>query len=277
MLSAHSVGRGWRVSQRIREQFARSRREGWRRPCSVCGTATIRLDGLCYRHKSARVRNGHELQHAIKLPQIRFYADKVGEFITGDDISALVAAIETVKRQADDYLMTHLDPQHRSTNAQGQPYTTRDRVHYAARREIANAIGNLRDVRLAVKLVVGMTVLQEMAPELIKSDDAFLFQIARAVRRAGKPMARGVKNPVPTRKGVMVEAGRLVWEAVARVTMKLAREVRLRDQREHAAEMLQRDAYEAAWAAKAETVRQQRNPDDDWFIDMNGKPQRRGA
>jgi hypothetical protein len=128
-----------------------------------------------------------------------------------------------------------------------------------------------------VKLVVGMTVLQEMAPELIKSDDAFLFQIARSVRRAGRPMDRGVKNPVPTRQGVMVEAGRLVWEAVARVTMKLAREVQLRDQREHAQKMLERDAEEAAWAAKAETVRQRRNPDDDWFIDMNGKPQRRGA
>jgi hypothetical protein len=276
MHTSHA-GKEGPVSERIRAQFARSRREGWKRPCSVCGTATIRLDGLCYRHKSARVRNGHELQHAIKLPQIRFYADKVGGFITGDDISALVAAIETVKQQADDYLMTHLDPQHRSKNAQGQPYTTRDRVHYAARREIANAIGNLRDVRLAVKLVVGMTVLQEMAPELIKSDDAFLFQIARAVRRAGKPMAKGVKNPVPTRKGVMVEAGRLVWEAVARVTMKLAREVRVRDQREHAQKMLERDAEEAAWAATAETVRQ-RNTDDDWFIDAEtGKPMRRGS
>ena len=122
-----------------------------------------------------------------------------------------------------------------------------------------------------------MTVLQEMAPELIKSDDAFLFQIARAVRRAGKPMVKGVKNPVPTRKGVMVEAGRLVWEAVARVTMKLAREVRLRDQREHAQKMLERDEDEAAWAAKAETVRQ-RNPDDDWYIDgETGKPMRTGS
>jgi hypothetical protein len=65
------------VSERIREQFQRSRREGWKRPCSVCGTATIRLDGLCYRHKSARVRNGHELQHAIKIPQIRLsYGEK---------------------------------------------------------------------------------------------------------------------------------------------------------------------------------------------------------
>jgi hypothetical protein len=266
------------VSDRIRLQFQRHRSGELKRPCAVlgCGTVAVRLDGLCYRHKGLRVRNGHELQHAIKLPQIRFYADMVGGFITGDDISALVAAVETVKRQADDYLMTHLDPQHRSRNAQGQPYTTRDRVHYAARREIANAIGNLRDVRLAVKLVVGMTVLQEMAPELIKSDDAFLFQIARSVRRAGRPMDRGVKNPVPTRKGVMVEAGRLVWDATARVTMKLAREAQLRDQREHAQKMLERDAEEAAWAAKAATVRQ-RNPDDDWFIDMNGKPQRRGS
>jgi hypothetical protein len=264
------------VSERIREQFARSRREGWRRPCSVCGTTTIRLDGLCYRHKGLAVRNGHPEQHAIKLPQIRFYADMVGRYgiITEGDISALIAAIETVKRQADDYLMTHLDPQDRSKNAQGQPYTTRDRVHYAARREIANAIGNLRDVRLAVKLVVGMTVLQEMAPHVIKSDDAFLFQIARAVRRAGKPMARGVKNPVPTRKGVMPEAGRLVWEAVARVTMKLAREVKLRDQREHAQEMLQDEARER----EAEVKRAERNPDDDWYIDAEtGKPMRRGA
>jgi hypothetical protein len=267
------------VSERIKEQFARSRREGWKRPCSVCGTMTIRLDGLCYRHKGLAVRNGHPEQHAISLKRIRFYADMVGAYgiITEGDISALVAAIETVKRQADDYLMTHLDPQHRSKNAQGQPYTTRDRVHYAARREIANAIGNLRDVRLAVKLVVGMTVLQEMAPELIKSDDAFLFQIARAVRRAGKPMAKGVKNPVPTRKGVMVEAGRSVWEAVARVTMKLAREVRVRDQREHAQKMLERDAEEAAWAAKTIETARQRNTDDDFYIDKNGKVQRRGA
>jgi hypothetical protein len=268
------------VSDRIRLQFQQQRRGELKRPCAVlgCGTVTIRLDGLCYRHNGLAVRNGHPQQHAISLKLIRFYADMVGAYgiITEGDISALVAAIETVQRQADDYLMTHLDPQHRSRNAQGQPYTTRDRVHYAARREISNAIGNLRDVRLAVKLVVGMTVLQEMAPELVKSDDAFLFQIARAVRRAGKPLQVGARNPVPTRKGVMPEAGRLVWEAVARVTMKLAREVRLRDQREHAQKMLERDAEEAAWAAKAETVRQ-RNPDDDWFIDMNGKPQRRGS
>jgi hypothetical protein len=279
-MSPFSFLTGVKMSDRIREQFERARRGELKRLCSVlgCGTVTTRLDGLCYRHKGLRVRNGHEAQHAIKLPRIRFYADKVGGFITEEDISALVAAIETVKRQADDYLMTHLDPQHRSKNAQGQPYTTRDRVHYAARREIANAIGNLRDVRLAVKLVVGMTVLQEMAPELIKSDDAFLFQIARAVRRAGKPMAKGVKNPVPTRKGVMVEAGRLVWDAVARVTMKLAREVRVRDQREHAQKMLQRDAEEAAWAAKTVEMARQRNPDDDWYIDAEtGKPMRRGA
>jgi hypothetical protein len=74
---AQRIGEEWRVSERIREQFQRSRREGWKRPCSVCGTATIRLDGLCYRHKSARVRNGHELQHAIKIPQIRLsYGEK---------------------------------------------------------------------------------------------------------------------------------------------------------------------------------------------------------
>ena len=108
------------VSYRIREQFQQQRRGELKRLCSVlgCGTVTIRLEGLCYRHKGLRVRNGHETQHAIKLPRIRFYADKVGGFITADDISALVAAIETVKRQADDYLMTHLDPQHRSRNAQ---------------------------------------------------------------------------------------------------------------------------------------------------------------
>lgn len=263
------------MSEGIREQFARSRKEGWKRPCSVCGTMTIRLDGLCYRHKGLAVRNGHPQQHAISLKRIRFYADMVGRYgiITEGDINAIAAAIETVKQQADDYLITHLDPQHRSRNAQGQPYTTRDKVQYAARREIANALGNLRDVRLAVKLVVGMTIIQEMAPELIKSDDAFLFQIARSVRRAGKPMARGVKNPVPTRKGVMPEAGRLVWEATARVAGRLAREALLRDQREHAVEMLQDEAAEVAAAARAETV--SRNRDDDWFIDMNGKPQRR--
>jgi hypothetical protein len=278
-MSPFSFLTGVKMSHRIREQFERARPGGWSRLCSVrnCGTVTTRLDGLCYRHKGLRVRNGHELQHAIKLPQIRFYADKVGGFITEGDISALVAAIETVKRQADDYLMTHTDPQDRSRNAQGQAYTTRDRVHYAARREIANSIGNLRDVRLAVKLVVGMTVLQEMAPELIKSDDSFLFQIARSVRRAGRPMDRGVKNPVPTRKGVMVAAGRLVWEAVARVAMRLAREVQLRDQREHAAEMLQDEAAEAAAAARVET-KALRKPEDDWYIDVEtGKPMRRGA
>jgi hypothetical protein len=128
----------------------------------------------------------------------------------------------------------------------------------------------------ARKLVVGMTVLQEMAPHVIKSDDAFLFQTARCIRRAGKPLQVGARNPVPTRKGVMPEAGRLVWEAVARVTMKLAREAVARDQREHAQELLQRDADEAAAAARA--AQQQRNRDDDWFIDAEtGKPMRRGS
>lgn len=267
------------VSQRIREQFVRQRRGELKRLCSVlgCGTVTIRLDGLCYRHKGLRVRNGHETQHAIGLPRIRHYANKVATIITDGDISAMVAAIETVKRQADDFLITHTDPRHRSTNAFGQPYTRRERVEYAARRELANAIGNLRDVRIAVKLVVGLTVIQEIEPSLIKSDDAFLFQIARAVRRSGRPMQRGAKEPVPTRAGVMVEVGRRIHEAVARVTMRLAREVRLQDEREHAQEMLQRDADEAAWElSKAAKARQQNN-DDDFYIDMNGKVQRRGA
>jgi len=267
------------VSDRIRLQFQQQRRGELKRLCSVrgCGTVTIRLDGLCYRHKGLRVRNGHETQHAIGLPRIRHYANKVATIITDGDISAMVAAIETVKRQADDFVMTHTDPQHRSTNAFGQPYTRRERVEYAARRELANAIGNLRDVRIAVKLVVGLTVIQEIEPSLIKSDDAFLFQIARAVRRSGRPMQRGAKDPVPTRAGVMVEVGRRIHEAVARVTMRLAREVRLQDEREHAQEMLQRDADEAAWElSKAAKARQQNN-DDDFYIDMNGKVQRRGA
>src|ERR1700722_7840947 len=138
------------VSQRIREQFVRQRRGELRRLCSVrgCGTVTARLNGLCYRHNNLRVRNGHETQHAIGLPRIRHYANKVATIITDGDISTMVAAIETVKRQADDFLMTHTDPQHRSTNAFGQPYTRRERVEYAARRELANAIGNLRDVRI---------------------------------------------------------------------------------------------------------------------------------
>jgi hypothetical protein len=60
--------------------------------------------------------------------------------------------------------------------------------------------------------------------------------------------------------------------------MKLAREVRVRDQREHAQKMLQRDAEEAAWAAKTVEMARQRNPDDDWYIDAEtGKPMRRGA
>jgi hypothetical protein len=72
-----------------------------KRLCSVlgCGTVTTRLNGLCHLHNNLRVRNGHETQRPIGLPRIRHYADKVAGFITGGDISALVAAIETVKRQ----------------------------------------------------------------------------------------------------------------------------------------------------------------------------------
>jgi hypothetical protein len=267
------------MSDRIRMQFQQQRRGELKRLCSVrgCGTVTIRLDGLCYRHKGLRVRNGHEEQHAIGLPRIRHYANKAAEFVTEGDINAMVAGIETVKRQADDFVMTHTDPQHRSTNAFGQPYTRREKVEYAARRELANSIGNLRDSRLAMILVTGLTVMQEMSPDLIRSDDAFLFQIARAVRRAGKPLQRGARNPVPTRKGVMVEAGRLVWDAVARVTMKLAREAQLRDQRDHAQELLERDEDEARVAAwQQETKALVRDADDDWYIDVEtGKPRRR--
>jgi hypothetical protein len=235
----------------------------WPRKCEFRLNSAIALlrssrattaDGLCYRHKGLRVRNGHEEQHAIGLPRIRHYANKAAEFVTEGDINAMVTGIETVKRQADDFLMTHNDPQHRSTNAFGQPYTRRDKVEYAARRELANAIGNLRDVRLAMILATGLTVIQEIEPSLIKSDDAFLFQIARVVRRAGKPLQRGAKDPVPTRKGVMVEAGRRIYEAVGRVTLKLAREVRLQDEREHAQEMLQRDAEDEARAVETVTI-----------------------
>jgi hypothetical protein len=214
----------------------------------------VRLDGLCYRHKGLRVRNGHAEQHAISFPQIRHYARKAAEFVTEGDISAMVAALETVKRQAGDFAMTHTDPQHRSTNAFGQAYTRRDKVEYAARRELADSLGNIREMGVAVYLVVGLTVIQEVEPSLIKSDDAFLFQIARAVRRAGKPMQRGARNPVPTRAGVMVEAGRRIHEAVARVTLRLAREVLRQEEREHAERLQERDDIEAARAAEMVSI-----------------------
>jgi len=236
------------MSHRIREQFERARRGGWSRLCSVfrCESVTTRLDGLCYRHKGLRVRNGHETQRAIGLSRIRFYADKAAGFITEADINTMNAALEGVKRAAEDFIATHTDPQHRSRNASGQPYTRRERVEYAARQELAESLGNLRDVQMATKLTVGLTVMQEIEPSLIASDDAFLHQIARAVRRAGRPLRRGSRSPVPTRAGVMVEAGRRIYEAVAMVALRLAREVRLKDEREHAERMRQRDEDEAA-------------------------------
>ena len=100
--------------------------------------------------------------------------------------------------------------------------------------------------------------MQEIEPSLIKSDDAFLFQIARAVRRAGRPLQRGTKDPVPTRAGVMVEAGRKIYEAVGMVTLRLSREVRLRDEREHADRMRQRDEDDQAHEAQAALAAQQR-------------------
>jgi hypothetical protein len=262
------------VSHRIREQFQRVRRGEIVRLCSVrnCGATTMQLNGLCNRHKAQRRRNGHELQQAIGLTRVRHYANKVFPFVIEGDMEAMVAGLETVKRQADDYLITHLDPQHRSTNAQGQPYTTRDRVQYAARAELADSLGNIRDLRLAVILVTGMVVIQEIEPSFILSDDSFLFQIARAVRRAGKP--RRDRAPMPTRKGVMVEAGRKMHEALGRVTGRLAREVARKDYQEHAQKMRERDAEEAAWAA-AEAVRAARGPE--FYIDMNGKVQWKGA
>jgi hypothetical protein len=57
----------------------------------------------------------------------------------------------------------------------------------------------------------------------------------------------------------------------------LAREAQLRDQREHAQEMLQDEAAETAAGAAQANARQQRNSDDDFYIDMNGKVRRRGA
>jgi hypothetical protein len=237
------------VSDRIRLQFQQQRRGELKRLCSVlgCGTVTIRLDGLCYRHKGLRVRNGHAEQHAISFPKIRHYARKAAEFVTEGDIVAMVAALETVKRQADEFVMTHTDPQHRSTNAFGQPYTRREKVEYAARRELADSLGNIRDMGAAVYLVVGLTVIQEIEPSLIKSDDAFLFQIARAVRRAGKPLQRGARAPVPTRAGVMVEAGRRIHEALGRWTLRLARSVQQQEDREHAERMIERDEIERAY------------------------------
>jgi hypothetical protein len=265
------------MSNRIREQFQQQRRGELKRLCSVrgCGTVTIRLDGLCYRHKGLRVRNGHELQSAIGLKRIRHYAGKASAFVAEGDIAMMVEAIETVKRRADDFVATHNDPQHRSTNAFGQPYTRREKVEYAARRELANSLGNLRDTRVAMILVAGLTVLQEVEPSLIVSDDAFLHQIARAVRRAGKPLQRGAKDPVPTRKGVMVEAGRQIHEAVGRVTLRLARQVRQQEDREHAERMIERDEIERAYEERAAAG--PKNRDDDFYIDMNGKIQRRGA
>jgi hypothetical protein len=238
------------MSVRIKEQWERVRRAypaPWKTCTALgCDTPTNRISGLCNKHRGLRRINGHELQRAIELSRIRFYADKAAEFITEADISAMNAAIEKVKRAAEDFVATHTNPQHRSTNASGQPYTRRERVEYAARKELSETLGNLRDVQIATKLVVGMTVLQEIEPSLIVSDDAFLFQIARAVRRAGtllKGERRGSRSPVPTRVGVMVEAGRRIYEATARVTLRLAREVRLKEEREHMERMKQSDGH----------------------------------
>jgi hypothetical protein len=229
------------TSRRIQEQFRQQRRGELQRLCSVrgCGAVTGRLNGLCHTHNNLRVRNGHETQRPIRFATIRHFADAAGRYgiITDADVAEMVAAVEQVKRRADDFLMTHNDPAHRSRDAFGQPYRAAAKIEYAARREIADSIGNLPDTRVAVKLVVGLTIIQEIVADLIKSDEAFLFQIARAVRRGGKPLPRGARSPVPTRKGVMVEAGRQIWEATARVASRLAHEVRLRDEREYAEKM----------------------------------------
>jgi ketosteroid isomerase-like protein len=261
------------LSHRIREQFQAVRRGELVRLCAVrnCGATTTQLNGLCNKHKSARRRNGHELQRAIGLKTIRRYANKVYPFLVAGDMETMVAALETVKRHAGDYVATHTDPQHRSRNAQGQPYTRRERVEFAARRELVESLGNIRDVRLAVILITGMVVIQELVPSLIASDDAFRFQVARAVRRAGKPVKGS--SPVPTRAGVMVEAGQRMHEALGRVTFRLAHEVARQDEREFAVKMAERDAMEA----EREAAAAKRNPDDDFYIDMNGKVQRRGA
>lgn len=141
---------------------------------------------------------------------------------------------------------------------QVKPYTRQARVEYAARRELVDSLGNIRDIGIAAYLVVGLTVIQEIEPSLIASDDAFLHQIARAVRRAGRPLRRGSRSPVPTRAGVMVEAGRRIYEAVGMVTLRLSREVRLRDEREHADRMRQRDEDDQAREAQAAPAAQQR-------------------
>ena len=257
------------MSQRIREQFQAVRRGQLVRLCSVrnCGATTTQLNGLCNKHKSARFRNGHELQQAIGLATVRVYANKVYPFLIDGDFETVVAGLETVKRQADDYLMTHLDPQHRSSNAQGQPYTRRQRVEYAARHELAESLGNLRDLGLGVILVTGMVVIQEMTPTLIASDDSFRFQVARAVRRAGRPVKGS--SPVPTRTGVMVEAGQRMHEALGRVALRLARKVKLQDDGEFAQKMVEREAMEA----EREIALAARNPADDFYIDLEtGKP-----
>jgi hypothetical protein len=267
------------VSHRIREQFERARRGELKRLCSVrgCGTVATRLNGLCHVHNNLRVRNGHETQRPITLPRIRFYANKAAGFVTDVDVAGMVAALETVKRQAEEFVVTHANPQHRSRNAFGQPYARRERVEYAARRELADTLGNVREMGIAAYLVVGLTVIQEIEPSLIASDDAFLFQIARAVRRAGRPLQRGSRSPVPTRAGVMVEAGRRIHEALGRWTLRLARSVQQQEDREHAERMIERDEIERAYEARQHSAQARKNNDDDFYIDMNGNVQRRGA
>jgi hypothetical protein len=217
------------------------------------------------------------LQRAIGLKRIRHYANKVAAFVTDGDMDAMVAALETVKRHADDYVMTHTDPQHRSVNAQGKPYARRERVEYAARQELAHSLGNIRDIRIAVILVTGLVVIQEIVPSLIASDDAFRFQIARAVRRAGRPLQRGSRSPRPTRGGAMVEAGRRMHEALGRWTLRLARSVQQQEDREHAERMIERAEIERAYEERQHSAQARKNNDDDFYIDMNGKVQRRGA
>jgi hypothetical protein len=56
----------------------------------------------------------------------------------------------------------------------------------------------------------------------------------------------------------MVEAGRRIYEAVGMVTLRLSREVRLRDEREHADRMRQRDEDDQAREAQAAPAAQQR-------------------
>jgi hypothetical protein len=254
------------------------------RPLQMCRTpgcekTTRRLSGRCGNCEAMRRLNGDYQQRAVPRRLILRYVKTVKVYRrAGKDQAEGWRAIDmlwpTIIEEARSYLLTNPDPTHRSS------YSATARARYRAHEEIVRLDADAIDGREVTHTVLAL-FLMRWTDNVIRTDEAFLIQLARAVRKLGTVglgryrdrygRLRQRYRAVPRR--AMLEIGRLINGAFGPNGMAIVKAEQQANavvdpdadaaRRAHAREMLAKIAAEEAEWARARAANDNAGNEED--------------